>query len=125
MVDLSIQARKIAAKLQTLRSPKIDPATLATMLLEAGFSAEEAVTMFAIAGAESGYRTEALNVDEKTGSEDKGLYQINDIHDPDQTRIYDPAYNISQAKEIYDRQGYTAWVGWDNKDIDAAHRDLG
>jgi hypothetical protein len=104
----------MAAAAQTLASPKIDKVALAHLLLDAGLTPEEAVYMHAICGGESGYRIEAMNVDSQTGSEDYGLFQINEIHNPDMAQVYVPEYNVEIAVDIYRQQGYTAWVAYDN-----------
>jgi len=104
----------MAAAAQTLASPKIDKVELAHLLLDAGLQPEEAVYMHAICGGESGYRIEAKNVDAETGSEDYGLFQINEVHEPDMDRIYEPEYNVEVAVDVYRHQGYTAWVAYDN-----------
>jgi len=46
-----------------------------------------------------------------------GLLQIRDIGDriDDPTKLFDPETNIRMAREIFDRQGYGAWINCANK----------
>lgn len=111
-MNLALQLRRAEAWLQTKTSPKITDHELARLLLKY-FEPHDAVVMFAIAGAESGYKTMAKNVDKRHGQADYGLYQINEIHKPDLARVYEPEYNIAQAHRIWKRQGFTAWVAYD------------
>lgn len=110
----NITIRRIQAAAQTAASPKIDQVELAHLLLDNGLQPEEATYMHAICGGESGYRIEAMHVDEHSGTEDYGLFQINEIHDPDMSKVYEPEYNVKVAVDIYRHQGYTAWVAYDN-----------
>lgn len=66
--------------------------------LEAGFTPDQAVTMTAIALAESGGNTGALN---STGEYSVGLWQINTaVHDWDPAVATDPANNARMAFEV-------------------------
>jgi lysozyme-like protein len=111
-MDVRLQLRRFMAALQTRNSKKVDDVTLAKELLK-WFEPADAITMFAIAGAESGYRVRAKNVDKKHGQEDYGIFQINEIHDPDPGLVYDIEYNVIMARKIFDRQGFSAWVAYD------------
>lgn len=65
---------------------------------QAGFSADQAVTMTAIALAESNGNTEAHN---PTGEDSHGLWQINlDVHDFDPATIRDPLQNARAAYAV-------------------------
>ena len=66
--------------------------------------------MVAIAKAESGWRTDAVNTANSNGSVDRGLFQINSVHRYDPARLLaDPRFNTQCAKAIYDKQGLRAW----------------
>ncbi|HEX8347886.1 MAG TPA: transglycosylase SLT domain-containing protein, partial [Actinoplanes sp.] len=68
--------------------------------LSAGFTPEAAVTMTAIALAESGGHTGARN---STGEDSRGLWQINAAAHPDLARrydLYDPVHNARAAFEV-------------------------
>jgi Lysozyme like domain len=77
---------------------------------DAGFRTPgQATTMTAIALAESGGKTDAVNRN-SNGSTDTGLWQINSIHGYSQASLMDPRQNARAAKAVFDKQGYTAWV---------------
>jgi phage protein D len=85
---------------------------------QAGFTGNDAVTMGAIAMAESGGKVRALN--SKPPDLSYGLWQINMIGGlgPERRRqlglsgneqLYDPATNARAARAIYQQQGFGAW----------------
>lgn len=74
----------------------------------AGFSGDTLVTMVAIAKAESGWRTVAGPPNDN-GTRDWGVWQINDVHNPSQAVKTTLAANAQAAREVYDKQGLTAW----------------
>jgi hypothetical protein len=77
---------------------------------DAGFKTPgQAITMTAIALAESGGKTDAVNRN-TNGSTDTGLWQINSIHGYSSSALMDPRTNARAAKAVFDKQGYTAWV---------------
>lgn len=69
--------------------------------------------MVAIAKAESGLNPKASNVN-RNGSSDIGLFQVNSIHGYDDLEMFDPEKNIEAARKIYEKQGLTAWVAFQN-----------
>ncbi|NUT90858.1 MAG: transglycosylase SLT domain-containing protein [Saccharothrix sp.] len=84
-------------------------AQVAQLVKQAGFPDSAHVTMVAIAKAESGFNTEAVNPDDPYGGS-FGLFQINGAHKLDSRRLLsDAAYNTQAAKNIYDSQGLIAW----------------
>lgn len=90
----------------------VSPATAASALAAAGFPAKDIPIMVAIAGAESGFRTDATNHN-KNGSTDYGLWQINGTANKDvfgRGDWRDPVVNARMAKIIFDRQGLKAWT---------------
>jgi hypothetical protein len=110
--------------------PKQKPKTKYTqkeiydMLLEGGFKEDDAKIMSAVAMAESGGDSRALNDDGKKDLS-YGLFQINMIGDMGPERrdlynlnsnnnLYDPMTNIRVTKEIFDKQGYGAWGAYTN-----------
>lgn len=117
-MDIQLQIEKMKAWAQTQASPKVDLITLAKLCLQF-WSPEDAVTAVAVAGAESGYRIQARNY-ARNKTNDYGLFQINDIHQPDLTKVYEPEYNVQRAYGIYlgrkrrDGVGWTAWVAYKN-----------
>lgn len=84
----------------------------ANALRAAGFDESLIPTMVAIAGAESGYRNDAVNDKNRNGSIDRGFMQINSIHAGNSwypTDFNDPVQVAKAAKAIYDQQGLSAW----------------
>jgi hypothetical protein len=87
---------------------------------QAGFSGENAVTMTAIALAESGGRPGAHNNNASTGDNSHGLWQINMLGRMGPERrglfgiarneeLFDPATNARAARMVHQRQGFGAW----------------
>lgn len=119
-LPLRIRIAKSLAKIQTTASPKVDPLVLAREILAAGWEGEEAVTAFAVAGAESGFKIQAKNVN-RQGLADYGLFQINDIHRPTKEEKYDVTANVRRAKAIYDRRKqwdddpFSAWFAYKDR----------
>lgn len=79
-----------------------------------------AKTMWAIAQAESSGKQFAVGVNDN-GSLDGGWLQLNTIHkhkwETNQQfidRVHDLEENIKEAKKVYDKQGLTAWVQYNN-----------
>ena len=64
--------------------------------------------MIAIAKAESGMNPKAMHTN-TNGSIDIGLFQINSVHGHDQLSLIDVDKNIEVAREVYEKQGLTAW----------------
>lgn len=89
----------------------LDIRQLIALARSAGFSEEQAPTMAAIAMAESSGRVGVVNSIGCTG-----LWQINQpVHVGDypswtQSWLKDPRNNAKAAKEIYDKQGLSAWT---------------
>lgn len=89
----------------------ISGAQVAALVKAAGFPASVHVTMVAIAKAESGWNTTAINTANSNGSIDRGLFQVNSIHRYDAARLLsDAQYNTECAKRIYDLLGLGAWA---------------
>jgi Lysozyme like domain len=115
------EARRLAAFMKTKFSPTVHYLTLANIILDAGWTGEDAVKAFAVVGGESGFRINATNIN-KTGTGDYGLFQINDIHKPDPTRVYDPAYNAQMGYKVWhnrakwDDDPFDAWMAYKNRD---------
>lgn len=79
-----------------------------------------AKTMWAIAQAESSGKQFAVGQNDN-GSLDGGWLQVNTIHKkPWETkeqfiaRVHDLEENIKEARKVYDKQGLTAWVTYNN-----------
>ncbi len=97
---------------------RISPGQAVALARQAGFTGENAVTMGAIAMAESAGNVRALN--SKPPDLSYGLWQINMIGGlgPERRRqlglssneqLYDPATNARAARAIYQQQGFGAW----------------
>jgi hypothetical protein len=87
----------------------LSPAQIYALARDAGFDRPHAVTMTAIALAESGGNPGATNITSR--EESYGLWQINVKANTDfrGQNLLDPRTNAKAAKVIYDRQGYGAW----------------
>lgn len=84
-------------------------AQVAQLVKQAGFPESAHVTMVAIAKAESGFNTEAVNSADPYGGS-FGLFQINGAHKLDNRRLLsDAGYNTQAAKRIYDSSGLRPW----------------
>jgi hypothetical protein len=98
---------------------------LGSLARSAGFPAEQAVIMAAIAMAESSGRARAHNNNRSTGDDSYGLWQINMIDrlGPERRRqlgigsndaLFDPATNARAARQVYLSQGFGAWSVYKN-----------
>ena len=99
-------------------SGRISAGQAVALARQAGFTGNDAITMGAIAMAESGGKVRALN--SKPPDLSYGLWQINMIGGlgPERRRqlglsgneqLYDPATNARAARAIYQQQGFGAW----------------
>lgn len=84
------------------------------LVIAAGFPEANRQTMVAIAMAESGGDTGAINTSNSNGSVDRGLFQINSIHGYEPSSLFDAKINTAAARSIYDSQGITAWSAYNN-----------
>jgi hypothetical protein len=85
---------------------------LKLILYVAGFEHHQLDTMACIAEKESSLRIDAVNVN-KNGSKDLGLFQINSVHHDTTCKglpLFHAYYNSLCAKNVYDIQGFKAWV---------------
>lgn len=86
---------------------------VANVLREAGFPEELVPTFMAIARAESGWNPTAINTSNRNGSTDRGLFQINSVHQGNPwypTNPNDPLQSAKAALQIYRQQGLNAWT---------------
>lgn len=81
---------------------------------QVGFPKSVAPTMAAIALAESGGRTDAINTKNKNGTTDRGLWQINSVHGFSGALSMDPVQNARQALQVWKSQGLKAWTTYKN-----------
>jgi hypothetical protein len=89
--------------------PTLTPRQIYALAADAGFKTPgQAITMTAIALAESGGNTDATNTN-TNGSVDTGLWQINSVHGFG-GNLKDPRVNAQAAKAVFDKQSYTAWT---------------
>jgi len=71
-------------------------------------------TALHIARCESNLNPKALNNNPQTRDYSVGIFQINlygSLKDarPSEEMLYDPAFNVSYAYQIYQKQGWNAW----------------
>lgn len=90
---------------------KLTDSQIAAELRAGGFPADQIATGVAIALAESGGRTDALNTANRNGSWDAGLMQINSIHGYSQQALFDVKTNVAAALKIYRAAG-NSWRPW-------------
>lgn len=101
----------------------LDPTVVYSILRQAGATPQEATTLTAIAGGESGYRTEAFNG--KSPDLSYGLFQINMLGAMGPSRLkalglssndqlFDPVNNAKAAVMILRGQGLKAWSVYTN-----------
>ena len=86
---------------------------IANVLRAAGFEENLIPTFIGIAMAESGGRPDAINDKNANGSIDRGLFQINSIHQGNSwypTNPSDPLQSAKAARAIYLSQGLKAWT---------------
>ena len=85
---------------------------VANVLRAAGFNESEIPTFLAIAKAESGWNPAAVNDKNRNGSIDRGLFQINSVHQGNPwypSNPFDPLQSAKAAYAIYKSQGLSAW----------------
>jgi len=85
---------------------------IANVLRQAGFAEKDIPTFMAIAMAESGGRPDAVNNRNSNGSIDRGLFQINSVHQGNPwypQNPFDPLQSAKAALAIYQSQGLKAW----------------
>lgn len=75
---------------------------------------EDPETALAIAHCESALNPSAINNRNKNGSVDKGLYQINSVHDKRvrelELDLFDTDDNLKIARLLYEEHGWKPWV---------------
>ncbi len=88
-------------------------AQIADVMREAGWNESDIPMGVAIALAESGGRTAALNTSNSNGSRDYGLFQINSVHKAllDRYDWRDPVQNAAMARKIFEDAG-RKWTPW-------------
>lgn len=90
-----------------------------------GWTGDDIAIGVAIIKAESGGKPSAVNAANNNGSVDKGLWQINTIHDatfPGENR-FDPAVSTKLAREVYKGAGWQAWSTYSFHGTYAQHMD--
>ena len=105
------------------RRGKLSEAEIADLMREVGFPESEIGTGIAVARGESGHRTDALNDGNSDGSNDYGLWQINDRWHMDKFDgdWRDPLENTRVAYEVWKEAGgsWDPWVAYDESMDDA------
>lgn len=113
-------------EIQKVEAKEVSPAP--TIPLEESVEAhiqrlwgERANIAIAIAKAESGMNCKAVNGSNSNGSIDRGLFQINSIHNYNVSDLFDCHKNIDIAYKIYLQKqswtgdGFQAWSVYNNK----------
>jgi hypothetical protein len=93
--------------------PVLTPQQIAGVVRNAGFPPEQVTTAVAVALAESGGNTEAVNRANRNGSVDYGLFQINTVHGSllSSGDKFDPNANARMALTVF-RQAGNKWTPW-------------
>lgn len=93
--------------------PTLTAEQIAGYAKAAGFPPDQIATATAVALAESGGRTDAVNRANRNGSVDYGVWQINTIHGNllNQGDKFDPAANARMAHTVW-RQAGGKWTPW-------------
>ncbi len=96
--------------------PQLTDAQIAGYLRSGGFPPDQIGIGVAIALAESGGRTDALNTANRNGSWDAGLMQVNSIHGYSREWLYNPTNNVAASLRIYRAAGnrWTPWSTYNN-----------
>ncbi len=80
---------------------------------------EDPHTAIAIATCESGLKPHAYNPNNRNGSVDRGLMQLNSVHDhklqAQGLDPWDPEDNIAFARQLYESEGWRPWVCFTKK----------
>lgn len=92
--------------------PRLTDRQIAAAVKAAGFPRESWATAIAVALAESGGNSDAVNRANSNGSTDYGLFQINSVHAGllNGGNWRDPVYNAKMALEI--SSNGTNWAPW-------------
>lgn len=89
---------------------QLTPAQVYAIALDAGWTGKDAVIATAVALAESGGRTDAVNKTNANGSRDYGLWQVNHPGSTAPTWAWsDPLVNARKAHTIWQRGGWGRW----------------
>jgi len=72
---------------------------------------EDPAVALAVAKAESGLNSRAINAGDNHGSckGSYGIFQIGCVHGVSSETLYDPVYNIKKARKLYDERGWQPW----------------
>lgn len=89
--------------------PILSASQIAQVAANAGFKGNGLVVAVAVALAESGGNTEAVDHD-SNGSTDYGLWQINSVHGVTQSAMFDPVQNAAEAYNL--SSGGSNWSPW-------------
>ena len=80
---------------------------------------EDPVVAIAVASCESGLKPTAYNPNNKNGSTDGGLWQLNSVHDSRLKELglnkYNPEDATKYARMLYDEQHWSPWVCYNKK----------
>lgn len=108
---------------------------VAALLLEAGFTPEQAAQMTAISKQESGFNAGILNDTPATGDYSVGLFQVNYYGNLAQSRTAefgppsslaaDPLAQAQAAKTLFNQAGYSPWASDFNNGTAQANLPLG
>jgi hypothetical protein len=105
-----------------LLGTRLMPHEICQLARDAGWRDESLIICIAVCFAESSGYTKAYNDQNPDGSTDYGLMQINSVHigqviagkTVTKDLLYDPAYNMAVAHELYKARSYTfrAWAAY-------------
>lgn len=101
------------------RGKKLDEGTVTEILTSAGFPMHVVPVFSCIAYYESGWRSEAINMNTNRTA-DAGLLQINDVNHKacgirDRNELFNPHTNAKCAYIVWKKQGLNAWVAYQKK----------
>lgn len=90
----------------------LNPHDIGVVAYQAGWRGKDLVIAIAVALAESGGRTDAVNTANSNGTTDYGLFQVNSIHNPTAEERTQALPNARKAKSIWDARAKTDSSGW-------------
>ena len=76
---------------------------------------EEPDLAVAIAKCESQLNPNAINTANKNGTVDRGLMQLNSVHDLSGIDVWDVQDNLAFARKLYNSEGFIPWVCFTKK----------
>lgn len=115
--DASAPPQEAQASPATPQGAKYAPDQITAALIKAGVPSNDAATLAAVSGAESGYNPSAIGPKNKNGTTDYGLFQINSAHNdlnPTSLPGADLDTQAQAAAAVYKKEGLGAWSTYNN-----------